>query len=102
MLKTWKSLPFSCLYRNKFNFSSALTKQHQYCFSSETFTVDPHIEHYAEIIRRAGRRKFLNEAVLNQNKLVIYAELRQPSDKIFSLKKEGKCPGVIERISGNR
>lgn len=51
---------------------------------------------------RAARRQFLKKAVLNQNKVVIHAEARQPEDGVFKLKQAGLCPGVIRRISGKK
>lgn len=62
----------------------------------------PAIKHHAEIIIRTARRMFLNRNVLNQNKDVLYAELRKPSDTILSLRAAGKCPGVIVPLSGKK
>ena len=57
----------------------------------------PHLAttHQSKLTIKATRRSFLNKAVLNQSKDIIYAELRQPSDLVLKLKQEGKCPGVI-------
>lgn len=49
---------------------------------------------------RQHRRLFLNRSVLNQSKDVAFAELRKPNEGMIDLKQKGKCPGVIERISG--
>lgn len=62
--------------------------------------VNPRLEHLAEITIRQHRRLHLNDAVLNQNKDILNAELRQHSDGIIALKQKGKCPGVIQRVSG--
>ncbi len=37
------------------------------------FTIDPYVEHYAELTMRQHRRLHLNRSVLNQNKDVVYA-----------------------------
>ena len=44
-----------------------------WCYSPHLMTI-----HQAQLTIRATRRLFLNKSVLNQNKDVIYAELRQP------------------------
>jgi crotonobetainyl-CoA:carnitine CoA-transferase CaiB-like acyl-CoA transferase len=49
---------------------------------------------------RQHRRLFLNKSVLNQNKDIMFADLRKPNDSMITLKQVGKCPGVIERFSG--
>jgi hypothetical protein len=59
-------------------------------------------KHYAELTIKATRRNFLNKAVLNQNKDVIYGELRKPTDYVLKLKQEGRCPGVIVPYSKNK
>jgi hypothetical protein len=61
-----------------------------WCYIPHLMTI-----HQAELTVRATRRSFLNKAVLNQNKDVIFAELRKPEDKVLKLKQEGNCPGVI-------
>eukprot|EP00919_Chromeraceae_sp_WS-2016_P048070 GHVR01113904.1.p1 GENE.GHVR01113904.1~~GHVR01113904.1.p1 ORF type:complete len:117 (-),score=0.45 GHVR01113904.1:591-941(-) len=66
------------------------------------FTVDPFTKHYAQMQMRATRRKFLNQAVLNKNKTVVYAELRKTENTLLSLKKQGLCSGVISRNSGEK
>lgn len=76
-----------------------LTKSVPRYFCAE-FTVDPYIQHYAELTMRQHRRLFLNKAVLNQNKDVAYAEVRKQSDSVISLKQKGKVAAVIERVSG--
>jgi ribosomal protein L25 (general stress protein Ctc) len=43
---------------------------------------------------------YLNRSVLNQNKDVIYAELRKPHEGMIALKQQGKCPAVIEKLNG--
>ena len=58
------------------------------------------LEHIAEITMRQHRRLHLNTAVLNQNKDIVHAEIRQHSDGIIDLKQKGKCPGVIQRVTG--
>jgi hypothetical protein len=68
-------------------------------FCSE-FTIDPFLEHYAEISLRQPRRLYLNRSVLNQSKDVTFAEMRQHNDGFLSLKQKGRCAGVIERLSG--
>lgn len=64
----------------------------------------PHLmsNHYAEMTIKATRRQFLRKAVLNQNKDVINAEARQPSDGVIKLRQAGQCPGVIRRTSGKK
>ena len=58
--------------------------------------------HQAELTVKATRRSFLNKAVLNQNRDIIFAELRKPEDKVLKLKQEGKCPGVIVPQNRNK
>jgi hypothetical protein len=50
---------------------------------------------------RQHRRLFLNKAVLNQTKDVIFAEKRKTTDTILGLRQKGKCPGVIELFGGS-
>ena len=64
------------------------------------YTIDPYIKHYGELTLRQHRRLFLNKSVLNQNKDIMFADLRKPNDSMITLKQVGKCPGVIERFSG--
>ena len=49
---------------------------------------------------RQHRRLHLNISVLNQNKDVVFADLRENKDGVLDLKQKGKCPGVIRRITG--
>lgn len=76
-----------------------LTKSVPRYFCAE-FTVDPYIQHYAELTMRQHRRLFLNRSVLNQNKDVEFADLRRQTDSVIALKQKGKVAGVIERVSG--
>lgn len=65
---------------------------------------NPHLmtTHNAELTIKATRRTFLNKAVLNQSKDVIYGEVRKPSDFVLKLKQAGKCPAVIIPYSKNK
>lgn len=70
---------------------SALLHQNKYyCYKPHLMTT-----HQSKLTMKATRRSFLNKAVLSQQKEVIYAEKRQPTDLVMKLKQEGKCPGVI-------
>lgn len=60
------------------------------------------VNHLAELTMKATRRQFLRKSVLNQDKQIIHAEIRQPSDKVLTLKQAGKCPGVILPKSGKK
>lgn len=74
-----------------------LTSNKYWCYIPHLMTI-----HQAQLTIKATRRSFLNKTVLNQNKDVIFAEQRQPSDLVIKLKQEGKCPGVILPYSKNK
>lgn len=77
----------------------ALITPLHYRFCAE-FIPDPMIDHLGDMTIRQHRRMFLNKGVMNQNKEVVYAELRKNTDGVLALKDRGHCPGVIRTITG--
>lgn len=79
------------------SFKGLLSSNKYWCYIPHLMTI-----HQAQLTIKATRRSFLNKAVLNQNKDVIFAEPRQPEDRVIKLKQQGKCPGVILPQSKNK